>query len=264
MKNKNIIYITAIVVIAALSITIFYISSRLKINEITLDNIYVIAAKNEYTLLHLGPISSGDEKILKQLQHNYKVYLINSKANEEDREAYLNDYYNEGDEYLLFINGTFTGAMEGNKEYSYYEELMDKYIYHVIPDADIKYKTPKDAEEFYNLTSRKKEYTIAVFGYADCSYCTLYKPVINEIANDYNLDIYYIDGSSHPYYEEIVSADYEIPAKCTKDNKAVKTSGSFATPMTLIIKENKTVDCIRGYVPKSEVESVLKNNKIIK
>ena len=264
MKNKNIIYISAIVIIAALSIAIFYNATRLKVGDIQISNLYSIVHKNDYTVLHLGKITKKDENVLKKIDQNFNVTLLNVDTTKEDYDTYLQGYYKEGIEYIVFNKEVILGAMEQDQDFDYYNELLNKYIFHIIPEDEIKYKVPSSATEFIEAAARKKQYTVAVFGYSDCSYCTLYKPVINEIASEYKLDIYYLEGDTFDGFDDVTDMKYKIPAKCTKDGKDTNISESFGAPTTLILKDGETVDCIRGYVPTNKVVSMLKEYKIIK
>ena len=64
--------------------------------------------------------------------------------------------------------------------------------------------------------------------------------------------------------KKIKELDFTIPAECTLTGKEAKFSGSFPKPMTIITKNGKLVDCIRGYVTEDTVVEKLKEYKIIK
>ena len=90
-------------------------------------------------------------------------------------------------------------------------------------------------------------------------------PHVNNLANKYGIDIYYFDRDNDiNLWEDVVDLNLEIPAKCVTNGVATTTSGYFAKPMTLITKNGKTVDCIKGNVKEEELESMLLKYKIIK
>ena len=111
---------------------------------------------------------------------------------------------------------------------------------------------------------KKVPYSLA--GEIKFLYCKLYLPVINKVSEDYNVDIYYFNRDTYDSteYSKVLSLSLDIPAKCTLDNTATTTAESFPKPMTLITKNGKTVDCIRGYVETDSVVETLKKYKIIK
>ena len=92
---------------------------------------------------------------------------------------------------------------------------------------------------------------IIVVGQTTCSHCIAIKPALNSIAGEYDLTINYINVNT------LSEADYN------KFSESLKTieysdpdfveSGSFGTPLTLIVKNNKVSSYISGERSKSQL-----------
>ena len=91
-----------------------------------------------------------------------------------------------------------------------------------------------------------KDKNVIFFASATCGYCSLEKPVIENISEDYNMDYYAIDAST---------------LNQTEINEVVRALGiRGATPTTVIVKEGKVLDYNEGYLDgKPFVEFFVKN-----
>ena len=96
-----------------------------------------------------------------------------------------------------------------------------------------------------------EEVNILVIGKSGCSYCKRYKPLLVDIAENNYIDINYVDVRklSKNDYVTLLNT-FELPAKCSPSNETQKLNQGFNTPLTLFIQNNKSVDCISGYVGK--------------
>lgn len=102
-------------------------------------------------------------------------------------------------------------------------------------------------EEVYN--SNKK--SIIVLGQTGCGNCVSFKPVINEIAKEKNIPIYYInmtDLTDKDQYSLMNSLTYFDDLE------------SFGTPLTLIIENKKVVDSLEGYTEKEDTLKFFQKN----
>lgn len=98
------------------------------------------------------------------------------------------------------------------------------------------------------------EKAIYVLGQTTCGYCSMYKPVINEVASEYGVEFNYININTleEDQYNSLKEAiDY------------VRDNDDWGTPLTLIVEDGETVDKINGYTEKDEVVSFLKTNGFI-
>ncbi|MDD2435438.1 MAG: thioredoxin family protein [Bacilli bacterium] len=98
-------------------------------------------------------------------------------------------------------------------------------------------------DAFETLNSGDKAF-ILVIGQTGCGYCTKYLSVLNQLVNENNVEVNYLDVqkiTDQDYKDLIASIDY------------FKNSSRWGTPLTLIINNKKTIDYISGYV---EIESL--------
>ncbi len=106
----------------------------------------------------------------------------------------------------------------------------------------------------------KNETIVVVIGRQGCGYCALYVPIAIDVAKEYNITLRYIDLA------KIVNFNVQEPY--VSDNESFNTLNSLTgndewktfvsehisgTPLTIIIKNNKVIGGISGYV---EAESI--------
>lgn len=85
-----------------------------------------------------------------------------------------------------------------------------------------------------------------------CGYCEMYEPVVEEVANEYKLPIYYINMSN-------LSSE-EYTALGTSNSFFRKNQGNWGTPTTLFMYGDYVVDTITQYVEKDTLVSFVKEN----
>jgi predicted bacteriocin transport accessory protein len=86
-----------------------------------------------------------------------------------------------------------------------------------------------------------------------CVFCEKYKPVVESVANEYALPIYFINLSNLTSEEQSALASSNTYLK--KEN--------WGTPTTLFMYGNKVVDLITEYVEKDAFESFVKENFVV-
>ncbi len=103
-------------------------------------------------------------------------------------------------------------------------------------------------DNFLNYLNREQN-TFFVFGKENCSYCMSYKPVLNKIISEYDIEVVYIELNklSQDDYYNLLNTPLTIPAKCTKENTDSLLIDGFGTPLSLFTNNGATYDCIRGY-----------------
>ncbi|MDD2378138.1 MAG: thioredoxin family protein [Bacilli bacterium] len=107
--------------------------------------------------------------------------------------------------------------------------------------------------EFEQLNNGEDPF-ILVIGQTGCSYCTKFKPIINQVSKDTSVTINYIDIkrlTENEFNNLISNIDY------------FKGESSWGTPLTLIINKKQTIDYLNGYVETSELKAFLNKNKFI-
>ncbi|MDD2519024.1 MAG: thioredoxin family protein [Bacilli bacterium] len=109
-------------------------------------------------------------------------------------------------------------------------------------------------KEFENLNNGEEPFVL-VIGQTGCSYCTKFKPIIDQVSKDNSVTINYIDIKllSEEEFDNLISnIDY------------FNTNASWGTPLTLIINKKQTVANLNGYVEASSLKDFLKKNKFLK
>ena len=88
---------------------------------------------------------------------------------------------------------------------------------------------------------------IVIIERAGCSYCVQYMPIVEEVANEKKIPIYYIDTDT-------LSQD-EYTELSTTNNYLKRND--WGTPTTLFMLGNRVIDSIGGYVDKDSVLSFI-------
>lgn len=100
-------------------------------------------------------------------------------------------------------------------------------------------------DKYYN----SKERTVIYYASSSCSYCELQTPILETVAEDYDMDYLYIDSSN----------------LATKQRKEIldKLGIEHATPTTVIVENGKVIDTAVGYTDGQEYVEFFANNEVI-
>ena len=103
------------------------------------------------------------------------------------------------------------------------------------------------------------EINFLVIGKSGCEFCESYKPVLKEIAKNYEVKILYVDTTklSSEDLNSLRNSEIIIPAECTDSHLDEHLTYSFGTPLTLFIKNYDTINCIRGYKNYNETKNIV-------
>lgn len=268
--EKKLWLISALVIVVLFGGFIIYKSTTRLTRYLPLDKLKTEVKANSYSFVHIGEINNKDKETLaKSLAKKYHMNLYYVDNNYDQIKEILKGYpelstFKEND-YILYLKDKPVTLISDEYDETGIRIYLDKYILGIIPDSERYYKSLSTAAEYIKKFN-SKEYTIAVFGAESCSYCGLYLPVINNVAKEHKLDIYYfdLDNYKEEEYKKIQELDITIPAECTVTNKDTKISEAYPKPMTLITRKGKLEGCIRGYVTEEVVIQKLKDLKIIK
>ena len=85
-----------------------------------------------------------------------------------------------------------------------------------------------------------------------CGYCTMYMPIVEEVANEKNIPIYYID----------IADLTSVEMSKLENNKYLKRNSNWGTPTTLFMLGDRVLDALGGYTDKNGVLSFL-NGKVV-
>ncbi len=267
MKKYLYLIITILLVLILVLVLFFSRRGKFQIVELQYSNILEQINADGGAILYTKSLNSHVRELLNNYYKDYRLLGYSANLNKEEINTLLKTSNLETDQediFIIFMNGKIVDYVSVADEKRTIE-LIEKYLYNIIPENERYYKVLSTANEYIKKVN-SNSYTVAVFGIDDCTYCDLYLPVINDIAKKHKLNIYYFnrDEYDEDEYQKIMNLDFEIPAKCTTTGYSTTMSKSFPKPMTIITKGGKFVDCIRGYVPEETVLETLKEYKIVK
>lgn len=107
---------------------------------------------------------------------------------------------------------------------------------------------------------KKNEYSIIILTSPTCSHCNNYKPFVNYVASEYNLNVYDVNLTTITYDEYIELHD---KYKATKDQYSENVP-AIPTPATIIVKNGEEVTSILGDIGYNGLVKLLKNYQVIK
>ena len=262
-----------IVLILIIPIIISNINSN-NIKEKKFSDFYDNISETDFSVVYFGSTEKKDyednKKVLIEMQKEFTsidIYAVdNQKLTEEEKTKLVelnSEFKNENvftiisDKELVYVNSNKITDTELKKQ-------INKYYNNIIPEDEIAYKTVSTYKAYMKLVN-SKNITMAVFGRNTCSWCNKYKPLYNDVAREYGIDIYYFDSDSFnsTEYNKILNSGLKIPAKCSTKGKETLLSDGFGTPLTIFTKDGKTVDCIGGYVNKTNLINKLEEVGII-
>ena len=271
-KNKTWIIVLVVCLILFLPILIDYIGNS-KIKQITYDKYLEIVEQKENALLYVGDLSqdSYDDTVdvlgevmngatATDYSSEYNVYSIDSTELTSDETSKIGT----ANGYVFMMSGDNQKVLSNTATKDSLIDSVDAYYNANFNSSNTSYKVAKDAAAYEKLVD-SKNITVAVFGRDTCYYCNIYKPVYNAVAEKYDLDIYYFNSDSYDAkeYEKVLKLGLKIPAQCNSTGQESLLSDGFGTPLTLITKKGKVVDCISGYVNRSSLIDKLKTNNMI-
>ncbi|MCI9233610.1 MAG: thioredoxin family protein [Bacilli bacterium] len=179
---------------------------------------------------------------------------------------------NIGTPYMAFIeNGEKYDEVQGYlSESGLFSTLQKKGIIDENEEYISSLEASKDSssnntDEYQNLTFidydeyqeiyESKEKSIIVIGQTGCGACTSFKPIINDIAKEYNITIYFVnltDWTKRESYDLMSSLSY------------FKDRESFGTPLMLILENGDNIGEQEGYNKKDTTIDFLRNQGFIK
>ena len=109
-------------------------------------------------------------------------------------------------------------------------------------------ESKEELKEFYEQFN-SKERTIIYYASPSCSYCTLQTPILETIAQDYDLDYYYLDASALSVKER---------------SEVLEVLGiEHATPTTIVVENGEVVDTAVGYTQGKDYVEFLIDTEIL-
>lgn len=120
------------------------------------------------------------------------------------------------------------------------------------------------------IASKSKGETIVIMiGREGCGWCSRYIPILKSAQEEYNFKAKYIDLATIVDIKTFTISDQEayntlinIPAEPGFEDFLTTEFG--ATPLTIIVKDNKIINAFAGYVEESYLSSILESSGFTK
>lgn len=113
-----------------------------------------------------------------------------------------------------------------------------------LPSKEAKI-TVENFDKYYN----SKELKVIYYASSECGYCSLETPILESIAEDYDIDYLYVDS-----------------AKLSSEQRKLVTSKldiEGATPTTVVVKNGKIIDTQVGYLDGTNYVEFFKNAGVV-
>lgn len=265
MKNNIFTTIVICIVIILLFIVGFTLAIKSPYSKIQYDKVETI----EEGIVYFGETDSTVKSKFKYLNNNYDLDLyVVSEFDIEEVNNYLTEsdvdsLENEGFIFIYKSKPVWSSVKEFDE--SRLDQIISKYKNGTLLKEDIKYKTVSNIEDLITKINSNK-YTVFILGQKNCNYCTIYKPVFNNVVINKSVDIYYIEKESFTDkdWNKLKDLKLDIKAECTVENVAKTTADTLSYPLTMITKKGKTVDCLLGYQSEDKLVAKLGEYNIIK
>ncbi len=236
-----------------------------------MDNFYKYFNSKKTKIIFYASSTCGycklETPIMEQIDKDYEIDYLHidaSKLTKNDREKMLKEL---GIEHatpttVIVKDGkvidTKVGYVDGGEMIEFLKEnqILDKDAVYT-PEQ---YITFINYDEFNNLLKEDGKHVITI-GQTGCSHCIATKPVLNAIAKEFNIKIYYLNISEMTQSENssFINALEEIGY----DEKEFVASGQYGTPLTLVVENGKVIYYINGEKPTKEFKNELKKAKVI-
>ena len=272
MKKKSVCIMGVIIVLLLIGLLFIATIENNKIQLIEFNKIkslveeYNGETNKDFVFLYNGEIDKNIKNYSKRIKKNNRVVTYQVNLTDEEMKSLSTDEISiEKDGYIVYVEGELMGFISNKLDEAKKDELVKKYLYGYIPEDERYYQVLSTGEEYIKKFN-SNNYTVAVFGASDCTFCTKYLPIVNNVAKKYNLNIYYFDRDTYDpdEYQKVIDLDFTIPGSCTQSGEDTSLGSKFDKPLTVITKKGELVGCIKGYVNEGVLVGKLVETKVIK
>lgn len=113
----------------------------------------------------------------------------------------------------------------------------------------------------YSEKSQEDEFTVYLIGRNECSHCMEYKPLVNQVANKYNIDVYYIN-LDNVLYDEYVYLHDNI--SILKEQFSSDGDPIIPTPATVVYRNGHEIDSVLGNVKQEGFLDLIVRSGVVK
>ena len=133
--------------------------------------------------------------------------------------------------YILMVMGLLLTGCSSKKEINYIK--LDEYVEKINNDSDY----------------------VVVVGRIDCGACVAYKPILEEAVSSKNLALDYVEIND--------SWSDEDRTRLLEETQNAFDFNLTGTPTTLIVKDNKLVEKVSGYLEYKNMIEILKEHDVV-
>ena len=258
-ESKKMLIIVGVVVFSILGIFGFALTES-KASEAIYNNFEAAFNGTENKLVYLGSSTCGYCQLLnpslEDMKERYDFDYLYIDVSEISS-GYLKKILSQleltslGTPYLAIVsNGEIVDTQNGYSDYDItFEFLKDNKIIGEDQELLLNYIGYDEYEKLLN--SDKKN--VIVVGQSTCSYCVQAKVTLNDIVEENDITINYLNIS---YLTEEEGEKFESSLDYFEN--------SWGTPIMMIVQDGKLVDIIEQYVDKDEYVEFLEENGVIK
>lgn len=258
-ESKKMLIIVGVVVFSVLGIFGFALTES-KASEAIYNNFEVAFNGTENKLVYLGSSTCGYCQLLnpslEDMKERYDFDYLYIDVSEISS-GYLKKILSQleltslGTPYLAIVsNGEIVDTQNGYSDYDItFEFLKDNKIIGEDQELLLNYIGYDEYDKLLN--SDKKN--VIVVGQSTCSYCVQAKVTLNDIVEENDITINYLNIS---YLTEEEGEKFESSLDYFEN--------SWGTPIMMIVQDGKLVDIIEQYVDKDEYVEFLEENGVIK
>lgn len=113
----------------------------------------------------------------------------------------------------------------------------------------------------YKEKIMEDKFTIILIGRDNCSHCANYKPLVNQVANDYNLDVWYLNTDTLEKDEYLFLHDN---VNVLKDQYDPEGNPGIPTPATVVYRKGYELDSVLGDVGSKGFQNILVKSGVVK
>lgn len=162
---------------------------------------------------------------------------------------------------IILLFGVFNGGSNTDNQDTTNNNTTEEQTNYTYDTSAMKEITAADI-----ASESKKETIVVVIGRQGCSACAAYMPVLNTVAKDYNITVRYIDiakiikfTEAGNYVDDKDAFDTLVALTGSGDWKTFVNDNIQYTPLTIIIKNNKVVGGVSGYLEAENIETMFDN-----
>ena len=283
MSSKLKGWIIAGVILLILSLPIIFdVIGRNRIQVISYDAFVDLVSdmqQDEFAIVYFGDTEAANfediRESLRTLRDEFEnndqniqiiINAVNVEELTETERNSLQDLFESDVAFVFVRDRNIVHVEEGSTTIARLKVLVNQYLNFEIPEDEVAYIVPETAEEYLEALRGRNNIVMTVFGNDECPWCLRFAPNFNNIAREFDVDIFYVNSTrmDRTEFTEILESGLMIPAQCTQSSEEdVPLSSGFGTPLTLFTRNGVVFDCLSGYVPMERLFSKMQEVGIL-